>query len=189
MTPLYLPSLGQSSPNCPMIPIEVLTVAIQHVIPVIDIFIEGYELSRPQGMKRRISNSWQIMRKMFRSQRISNLSSAVDIKSHTCDPPDGGSYWIMKLTFATKIKCTVLLVIQLLIHRLLNNKKCHSRNGSITSPNFHDAICWEWEKKSVGSVSSFVNIYILLIKPCVVILSKQAGMHIKAPKLYHKNLI
>lgn len=92
----------------------------------------------------------------------------------------------MEMTSATKIKCTVLLVIQLLINKLLNNNKYHS---FITSPNFHDAICWEWKKKSVGSLSSFVNIHILLIKPCVVILSKQAGMHIKAPKLYHKNLI
>lgn len=41
----------------------------------------------------------------------------------------------------------------------------------------------------MGSVPSLVNVHILLIKPCVVILSKQAGMHIKAPKLYHKNLI
>lgn len=96
----------------------------------------------------------------------------------------------MEMMFATKIGGTVLLVTQLSIHRLLNGNKCHSENGSITSPkHFHDAICWEREKKLVGNVSFFVNIHILLIKPCVVILSKQAGRHITAPKLYHKNLI
>lgn len=72
---------------------------------------------------------------------------------------------------------------------MLNNKHC-SDNGTIPSPkHFHDAICQEWGKKTMGSVPSLMNVHILLIKPCVVILSKQAGMHIKAPKLYHKNLI
>lgn len=94
------------------------------------------------------------------------------------------------MMFAAKMNGTVLLVTQLFIHRLLNNNKCYSGNGIITSPkHFQYAICWKWGKRSVGRVPSLMNIHILLIKPCVVILSKQAGMHIKAAKLYHKNLI
>lgn len=70
---------------------------------------------------------------------------------------------------------------------MLNNKHS-SENGTDPSPkHFHDAICRERGKKLMESVPSFTNVHILLIKPCVVILSKQAGMHIKVPILYHKN--
>ena len=83
-------------------------------------------------------------------------------------------------------------IIQLLIvhfTEVLNNKHCTENDTSPSPKHFHDAICWEWGKQSMGSVPSLTNVHILLIKPCVVILSKQAGMHIKAPKLCHKNLI
>lgn len=44
-------------------------------------------------------------------------------------------------------------------------------------------------REMVGSKPFLVNLRIILTKPCVVILSKQVGMHIKMPELYHKSLI
>lgn len=98
------------------------------------------------------------------------------------------------MMFATKMNGRVLLESfdYQIVHftELLNNNQYHSVNDTIPFPkHFYDAVCWKWGKKPVGSVPSFMNVHILLIKPCVVILSKQAGMHIKALKLYHKNLI
>ena len=45
------------------------------------------------------------------------------------------------------------------------------------------------EKDIVGSVPSLTTMRILLIKKRDLIVSKQAGMPIKVPKLYYKNLI
>lgn len=45
------------------------------------------------------------------------------------------------------------------------------------------------EKEIMESVPSLKTTHILLIKQRALILSKRAGMSIKVPKLYYKNLI